>query len=267
MLLIDEVHHISESGRGATLEAVIVRMRTLCDEFRRAKKIHMESSASACTYIPERYPNEPTPVMRIVALSATLPNVQDIGEWLLCPQDAIHYFDDSFRPVPLTTIVQGYNSMGNSFLFEKSLDDRVADVIRRHSKSRQVLIFCSSKKGCETLAGILASSMGFIKGKVGISNNSFHDPKLGSLISKGYAYHHAGVPGNDRTIVENLFISGAIHVLCATSTLAQGVNLPAHLVIIKGTNQWLGGGKGYEPLGTSTILQMTGIKLLVLATF
>ena len=38
----------------------------------------------------------------MIALSATLPNVVDIGEWLRCSDDSIHYFDDSFRPVPLT---------------------------------------------------------------------------------------------------------------------------------------------------------------------
>ena len=39
----------------------------------------------------------------------------------------------------------------------------------------------------------------------------------------------------DRTLTEQLFEAGLIKVLCCTATLAWGVNLPAHTVIIKGT--------------------------------
>ena len=44
---------------------------------------------------------------------------------------------------------------------------------------------------------------------------------------------YSGLPADDRAAVEELYLSGRIHILCSTSTLAHGVNLPAHLVIIK----------------------------------
>lgn len=47
--------------------------------------------------------------------------------------------------------------------------------------------------------------------------------------------HHAGMLRPDRNLTERLFSEGAIKVLCCTATLAWGVNLPAHTVIIKGT--------------------------------
>ena len=58
-----------------------------------------------------------------------------------------------------------------------------------------------------------------------------------------YHYDDSGLPPDDRTAVEESYLSGRIHVLCSTSTLAHGVNLPAHLVIIK---VWCvsGGGRG-----------------------
>lgn len=52
---------------------------------------------------------------------------------------------------------------------------------------------------------------------------------------KGLAIHHAGLVSDDRNIIEELFIKGLIPVLLCTSTLAMGVNLPAHLVIVKST--------------------------------
>ena len=61
------------------------------------------------------------------------------------------------------------------------------------------------------------------------------DNNLVQTLSFGIGMHHAGLMVKDRKIVENMFLQGYIQVLIATSTLAWGVNFPAHLVIIKGT--------------------------------
>ena len=53
------------------------------------------------------------------------------------------------------------------------------------------------------------------------------------LFPDGFSIHHAGMLRQDRNLVENLFSSGHIKVLVCTATLAWGVNLPAHAVIIK----------------------------------
>ena len=55
------------------------------------------------------------------------------------------------------------------------------------------------------------------------------------LFEKGFGIHHAGMLRSDRNLTEHLFSEGHIKVLCCTATLAWGVNLPAHTVIIKGT--------------------------------
>ena len=60
------------------------------------------------------------------------------------------------------------------------------------------------------------------------------DEALRHTITFGIGLHHAGMSSSDRDVVENMFLKGEIKVLVATATLAWGVNLPAHLVIVKG---------------------------------
>ena len=68
-----------------------------------------------------------------------------------------------------------------------------------------------------------------------LSQRSSQNPELKDLLSYGFAIHHAGMNRVDRTLVEELFADKHIQVLVSTATLAWGVNLPAHTVIIKGT--------------------------------
>lgn len=75
-------------------------------------------------------------------------------------------------------------------------------------------------------------------------------------IGSAVAFHHAGLDTSDRDIVEKGFLEGHINVICCTSTLAVGVNLPCHLVIVKGTATFQEGGlKEYADL---EIMQMLG---------
>lgn len=198
--------------------------------------------------------------MRIVALSATLPNINDIAEWLNCK--CVHYFGDEYRPVPLQIYTIPFGSMHNEYLFEKSLDNKVKEVVNRYSNGRQTLIFCASKNGAQALATKLfdQNTVARIVSNTTIDRllNQLQDETLRKLAFAGYGYHHAGLPADDRSIVERLYMSGFIRILCSTSTLAHGVNLPAHLVIIKGTYSWRGSGKGYVKLSRSDIIQMLG---------
>lgn len=65
--------------------------------------------------------------------------------------------------------------------------------------------------------------------------NSYLGRELRELLPKGIGIHHAGMARSDRNLMERLFGSGVLKVLCCTATLAWGVNLPAAAVVIKGT--------------------------------
>ena len=170
------MHHLSED-RGSTLETVVVRMKLLNETYRIQKQRINNGNVSE--------------KLRIIALSATLPNLVDIGHWIGCEDDGIWYFDDSYRPVPLTvhTLSMGHSS--NTFLFEKSLDSKVAGVISRYSEGKPVLIFCSSKRGTENLCEIITRAMKWRRSPQEVSGcehriRDIQDRKLQSFVRLGY---------------------------------------------------------------------------------
>merc|ERR1712196_417753 len=81
---------------------------------------------------------------------------------------------------------------------------------------------------------------------------------LADLLPYGFAVHHAGMTRADRTLVEDLFADGHIQVLVSTATLAWGVNLPAHTVIIKGTQVYDPSQGKWAELSPLDVIQMVG---------
>ncbi|KAJ2245412.1 ATP-dependent DNA helicase MER3, partial [Coemansia sp. RSA 455] len=75
-------------------------------------------------------------------------------------------------------------------------------------------------------------------------------------VPMGVAYHHAGLAANDRTRIEQLFINGAVQILCSTSTLGIGINMPAYMVIVKGTKGYT--DNNYKEYAQSEVLQFIG---------
>jgi ATP-dependent DNA helicase HFM1/MER3 len=132
LFLIDEVHILKED-RGATLEAVVSRMKTMGTD------------------------------VRFVALSATVPNSHDIATWLSKNSSspnvpaALERFGEEFRPVPLQKHVCGYKSALNDFAFQKTLNSQLTEVIMKWSQGKPLMIFCFTRNGCVETAKILAT--------------------------------------------------------------------------------------------------------------
>jgi activating signal cointegrator complex subunit 3 len=87
---------------------------------------------------------------------------------------------------------------------------------------------------------------------------TLNDKVLAHTITFGIGLHHAGLTSRDRETVEALYLEGKIQVLIATATLAWGVNLPAHLVVVKGTEFFDGKLSRYVDYPVTDILQMMG---------
>ncbi|VDN16818.1 unnamed protein product, partial [Dibothriocephalus latus] len=82
--------------------------------------------------------------------------------------------------------------------------------------------------------------------------------ELKDLLPYGFGMHHAGMSRVDRTLVEDLFADRHIQVLVSTATLAWGVNLPAHTVIIKGTQIYNPEKGKWTELSSLDVMQMLG---------
>jgi len=61
------------------------------------------------------------------------------------------------------------------------------------------------------------------------------DHPLIEMVLAGIGFHHAEVPEIIRHALERAYRTGALRILCSTSTLAQGINLPTKTVLISGT--------------------------------
>ncbi|KAL4219964.1 ATP-dependent DNA helicase MER3 [Mactra antiquata] len=250
LFLVDEIHVLNDPTRGAVVEAVISRMKTI--------------QASAHRMIS----NKDIPSFRFVALSATITNIEDIASWLGSEKSpAVHYmFDDSARPVRLRKVVLGYHfSEGkrSEFQFDISLSYKLSGIINTYNDNKPTLIFCATRKGVMQAADILAKDVknSYLRNshhRLALQNYSFHlkDAKLRDLVSLGIGYHHAGMDIQDRKEIEEIFANGDLPVLVATSTLAMGVNLPAHLVIVKSTMYYNMGA--LQEYSDTQMLQMIG---------
>ncbi|XP_027140746.1 probable ATP-dependent DNA helicase HFM1 isoform X2 [Larimichthys crocea] len=246
LFLIDEVHVVKDATRGATLEVVVSRMKAV--------------NAHRTAQNPETGLS-----MRFVAVSATIPNISDIADWLSNESGPATYLDmdESHRPVKLRKVVLGFPCSPNQteFKFDLSLNYKMVNIIQTYSEQKPTLVFCSTRKGAQQSATVLAKDARFImsiehKQRLMKYANSVLDSKLKDLVMLGVGYHHAGLDMSDRKLIERAFTLADLPVLFTTRTLAMGVNLPAHLVVIKSTMQYVAGS--CEEYSEADILQMIG---------
>ncbi len=234
-----QVHLLNDENRGHTLEAIVSRMKTI-EQSRRAK----ESG--------DRTNNQTSKQesIRFVAVSATIPNAEDVSEWLDPKSGVCYKFGEEKRPVPLRKIVLGYpHRYGHSeFRFEMNLSYRVAGLLATYAEGKPALVFCNSRRSAQFTASTIvkqASAQFQLtwaqKHRLQEAARSLTDHKLADCVLNGVGFHHAGLEPKDRRLLEELFVDGNLPVLASTSTLAMGVNLPAHLVVIKGTAHMISG--------------------------
>jgi helicase len=215
VIVIDEVHLVDDDNRGPGLEALLAR-------------IHLAF-----------------PAARLIAMSGTLANAEAIARWLNAD-----LYESRWRPIELSTVVIPYPKAKN-WRDDEQIRNGLAGQMARETvdDGGAVLVFCGSRKGVEGCALYLAEALGLEPPE---SPRRVQNIELGKAIGGGVGFHHAGLGRDDRAVSEQLFRSGGIKVLVATSTVAAGVNLPARVVVVRDLTL------GVDDISSSDLLQMAG---------
>jgi helicase len=240
LVIADEVHLLNDAERGPTLEVVLARLMQI------------------------------NPDMQILALSATINNVEEIAEWLKAA-----YVTTEWRPILLREGVLLHDEIqfrdGDARKVEKKTKNLAINMALNTIKSGgQALIFTSTRKNAVILAKKVAAEIEMVLSKptkrsleheaeriLATGERTRISELLAELVKHGVAFHHAGLGGGHRKLIEDSFREGKIKVLTATPTLAFGVNLPARTVVIQDYRRYEP-GYGYYPISVLEYKQMAG---------
>jgi replicative superfamily II helicase len=201
-VVIDEIQTLSQHERGPRLEGAIIRLRHLIDD------------------------------LQMVALSATIGAPDQLAEWLGC--ELIH---SSERPVPLVSKIFPTKDR------KQTIRDFVMTTIQANG---QAVVFMRTRREAEVGAVDLSYHVSkqltnserteLDSHLESIENWNVSIPsELRALLHDGVAFHHAGLNASTRRLVERLFRKGLVRAICATTTLAAGMDLPTRTVVISTT--------------------------------
>ena len=257
-VIFDEIHYLDDIERGTVWEEPII-------------------------FAPEH--------IRILALSATVPNLEQIARWVrsIRPQIPLHVILEEKRPVPLQheIFVPG---LGLRKLAELKKQETAGDIKSIFAKidpdlnpnrwrrwlidhlagadRLPVLWFAFNRRECEEFASLVhrplleAPERARILAVFDELLLKFDIPRdagtdhLRRLLEKGAAYHHAGLLPTLKEVVERIFTTGLLKLLFATETFAVGVNMPARTVVFNSIYKY--DGKRMGPIKTREHHQMSG---------
>src|SRR6516165_3648571 len=276
-VVLDEVHYLADSSRGAVWEEVII-------------------------HLPES--------VRVVALSATVSNAEEFGEWLDQVRGGTEVIVDEHRPVPLWQHVLAGHRLYDLFTddeharvnpellrvaqrdtwIERKAPQRPGrggsrprrfppayrpDVISRLDSNGLLpaITFIFSRAGCDAaVEQCLAAGLRLTTPEEAEVIQQAAERRTADIppedltvlgygewldgLRRGIAAHHAGMLPAFKEVVEELFAAGLVRAVFATETLALGINMPARTVVIERLDKW--NGEAHVALTAGEYTQLTG---------
>src|SRR6516225_9527392 len=276
-VVLDEVHYLADSSRGAVWEEVII-------------------------HLPES--------VRVVALSATVSNAEEFGEWLDQVRGGTEVIVDEHRPVPLWQHVLAGHRLYDLFTddehtrvnpellrvaqrdtwIERKAPQRPGrgghrprrfppayrpDVISRLDSNGlpPAITFIFSRAGCDAaVEQCLAAGLRLTTPEEAEMIQQVAERRTADIppedltvlgygewldgLRRGIAAHHAGMLPAFKEVVEELFAAGLVRAVFATETLALGINMPARTVVIERLDKW--NGETHANLTAGEYTQLTG---------
>ena len=246
LLIVDEIHLLNEK-RGSVLENTLMNFLIGFNKFKN--------------------------LTRILAISATFPNFNDLGEFLkVSPSNGIFYFSKKYRPFKLNQTIMGLknfskiknnNNLSNLITLQKLVE------LLNSNPYLKIIVFVQSRRDTYKTSYFflekkinfkfyLSNKFNYFKKKIENLYKFIKSPEIKRLLSFGISIHHAGLPKKERLIIETLFRKGLINILVSTTTLAWGINLPTNIVIIKGTTLYSPEKFSWIERSPLDIIQMMG---------
>ncbi len=260
-IIFDEVHYIDNEERGTIWEESIM-------------------------FLPAH--------MKMLCLSATVPNVNELSRWI----ESVHKTDfkqviETHRPVPLHFFFQCQNEILDKLneLQQKGYKERISYSYRgkqrfahtflkpnrlsmllnylQEKEALPCIYFAFGRRRCEDLAFELYS-FNFLSIEEQNQISLMYDAlcerfslkqeksaqRLAPLIRRGIAYHHAGMLPTLKEVIERLFTSRLLKVIFTTETFALGINMPARTVVFDEMRKFY--GRYHRNLKTRDFYQMAG---------
>ena len=260
-VVMDEIHYLGDRSRGVVWEEIILTL---------------------------------DPVVRLVGLSATLSNTDELGDWLTEIRGDTAVVLSDHRPVPLAhmlftdgdfvpirTAAEQRRRRRSGYHDERVAGRTGPQWARRRDAIEKLdddhllpaIYFIFSRAGCDAaVAQMRRSRLRLTTGEEArriashvdraCSQIPQHDldaldyTSFRAALVSGIAAHHAGMLPLFRTVVEELFTDGLIKVVFATETLALGIHMPARAVVLEKTTKF--DGDSHKMLTSAEYSQITG---------
>ncbi len=257
LVILDEAHYLSDPDRGVVWEEVLI-------------------------YLPSR--------VRILLLSATISNAEEVSSWLernrgtrTCivrsnerpvPLEMLFLFPDGLiAPLAgrkgLTSRVQKYlASQRNQARKRGRPKPRFGDIIgclrefdllpaifflKSRMECDRALLTCPvSKKEGGSGRGLRREVEDFIRDYPHLAGHR----QMGFLLDSRVASHHAGQLPYWKVLVERIMNKGYLDAIFSTSTVAAGVNFPARTVVLVQSDRY--DGHEFTDLTSTDLHQMIG---------
>ena len=259
-IIFDEIHYLDDPERGTVWEEAIL-------------------------FTP--------PHINLLCLSATIPNVEELAQWIRSVhQRPVEIIEETRRPVPLTILFQCQNTIvthpnelkqvgygGRAAWHPTSRDrhhpflraNRVESLIRELEDRERLpcIFFTFGRRRTEELAWEISGAPLLTAAERTALRAIFDElcarfsltrdrsiQALGHLIDRGVAYHHAGMLPTVKEVLERCFASRLLKLIVTTETFALGVNMPARSVVLDTLKKRQ--DSGFELLRRREFLQMAG---------
>jgi ATP-dependent RNA helicase HelY len=252
LVILDEAHYLSDPDRGVVWEEVLI-------------------------YLPPR--------VRLLLLSATISNAEEISAWLQeNRQRQVRIVSSQERPVPLEMLFLFPDGLISQLAGKRGLVPKIrkfldqggrvrlkqnhGDIIRclRTFDLLPAIFFLRSRAECDRALFTCHKTekpsdvrelcrrdvREFIRRYPHLQNHR----QLRSLLECGVASHHAGQLPYWKVLVERMMARGCLDAIFSTSTVAAGVNFPARTVVMVQSDRF--NGRQFSDLTATELHQMTG---------